>query len=231
MTMYSRVVERSRTPSPRRPVDESVLRAIHILRQSVERKDIGLTDIPEFKDLTMAIDSNYPTIHDEDIECLKCGEVFIDVTSLRKHTKEMHNGVRKGYPCPICQKSFNSTTNLQAHKGRDHSSLSDIKFCPFCNLEVLESIHTHNKNHHQYACFTCKTDFITPKERALHDGAVHNRGYICHSCWRTFQEKAHLIQHQTDSHTVYCRNCNPAKSFSSSQALDAHYHAKHAQVY
>ncbi|KZT41299.1 hypothetical protein SISSUDRAFT_354684 [Sistotremastrum suecicum HHB10207 ss-3] len=212
MNMSSRNVESSSVGTTPQPTEKQLRDAIALILRSLQRGPSALIELPDFKQL-VAIVANVPSSQATPscVECGQCGEMFVNANDHDKHVREAHFAIPKGNLCNICQKYFNTAANLHLHRTQEHSALSSIKFCPFCHLEVLESIHTHNKEHHPNACLACKTDFQSAQERALvshrhqptpsipqsmtqHDGAVHKRKFTCHTCWRTFTEKTHLTQ-------------------------------------
>jgi len=200
--------------------------AISLLKQLIEERRDDVAVDQNFQELTTLICTSFNDLGAQTVECEDCGELFRSMLDRMRHVEIAHGGPPKGHHCSICQKSFNSAINLTRHRRKDHSTLSEIKFCSFCNLEVFESIHIHNKSHHPHACFPCKTDFQSPRERALHDSLIHNKKHICRTCWRAFSEKNNLYQHELDSHKVFCAEC-PQKFFTSEKALEAHRAAKH----
>lgn len=214
------------SPRARNPLGEPAHDAISYLKQLIEERKEDLAVDAEFQQLTSLICASFTDIGVQSVECDDCGQIFRNLLERLRHVELVHGGQVKGHNCSICRKNFNSSINLARHRRKDHSSLSDIKFCNFCDLEVFESIHVHNKSHHPHACFPCKSDFQSPRERALHDGAIHSKVFICRSCWKAFSEKSNLLQHEQDSHKVFCQEC-PGKFFTSSKALEAHRTAKH----
>ncbi|KAK8391204.1 hypothetical protein O3P69_017101 [Scylla paramamosain] len=119
-------------------------------------------------------------------------------------TRPSHDGAPE-YKCTYCDRIMNRKSNMKRH---------------------IASIHTKVKHS---SC--CNAHFTTTAALRLHQKTVHENGYVCPTCGRTFERKASLDRHiftHTTEKPFKCESCpyNTCSKFN----LKRHARLKHSAL-
>ncbi|XP_059621079.1 zinc finger protein 878-like [Phlebotomus argentipes] len=132
-------------------------------------------------------------------ECELCKRRFRNKFSLESHMRRVHQGLKKGNVCPICDKAVCNPGTLKWHMARKHDVKSEFG-CnyPGCfrQYECEKALLKHMQRCHDpdnpkpekqppkqsppkeskpknYTCKLCDSAFITPKGLGMHRAVVH----------------------------------------------------------
>ena len=108
--------------------------------------------------------------------CKLCTKEFSSKTSLNKHNKFFHLGLR--YKCSICEQSYTNVTRLRDHMNK-HTGNTPHK-CKICeeSFKSQESLKRHVALHlKKYHCKICNKSFLAKKRLDRHL-KLHDKGNI-----------------------------------------------------
>ena len=146
-------------------------------------------------------------------KCDMCNKAFPQPTSLKKHVKYVHGGLKnkkrsisyhnsaKQYQCDHCDKSFKQSGDLKKHIKEIHLQLKDHNCpqCPkaFCRAYQLkkhmQEVHEKLRNH---KCETCGKCFSQSSSLKTHINMVHEGvKYKCKECDKNFSDLGNLKKH------------------------------------
>jgi len=177
-----------------------------------------------------ALNKHNASVHEgKRVECPKC---FKMVTSLRNHTKIVHDKVRD-HVCPMCQKTFQARAHLRNHVTRVHLGLKDK--CPECDKWVQDLKNHRNFVHMKVAnfpCDQCDRKCITSTALKLHVSSVHLGEKVeCAECGEKVC-KAYLNNHIRKQHQAKekfeCGECG--KSYTCRTYLAKHIQRVHLEL-
>lgn len=136
----------------------------------------------------------------DQFKCRKCGEVFRDMLTLKRHGRNAHfNEVDRPYQCTDCGKCFT------------HKSV----------LEVHSRCHTGER---PYLCTCCDKSFRQKSQLKTHMRSHSlERPYVCGTCGKSYAECGSLQRHErthTGEKPFSCSVCQ--KSFAVSHVLARH---------
>ena len=176
-------------------------------------------------------------------KCDMCNKAFPQPTSLKKHVKYVHGGLKnkkrsisyhnsaKQYQCEHCEKSFKQSGDLKKHIKEIHLQIKDNKCnqCPkafarpYQLKKHIQEVHEGLKNH---KCETCGKCFSQSSSLKTHINMVHEGvKYKCKDCDKTFNDLNTLKKHFATIHEIgtnifQCDLCD--KSFALAANLKQH---------
>ncbi|XP_077451291.1 uncharacterized protein LOC144070726 [Stigmatopora argus] len=171
-------------------------------------------------------DSDDVTSHssnEEDVDFEPKSSKLLNVTSLKKHTKER----RKPFACTLCDKRYYQKHKLKIHT-RMHTGEKPF-VCTICGKPFKEKVELirHTRTHtgeKPFACTLCEKRFCQKSNLTVH-ARTHTgeKPFPCSICGKRFKEKVQLVRHATThtrEKTFSCQLCE--KRFSRKNELTRH---------
>lgn len=159
--------------------------------------------------------------------CDKCGKMFVQRCSLRRHFDATHS-LDRPFQCQICEKAFARKEYLQFHLVT-HGDVKPFK-CQKCDRTFgrKEYLRTHLLSHSgvkSYKCEICEQSFVRKCNLKVHLQSQHSgvRSYRCDVCDKPFARKDNLQLHiwtHTNRRPYKCHICD--KMFARQHILDTH---------
>ena len=139
------------------------------------------------------------------VKCQLCASTFTEVSKLNRHTREVHEALKKKYDCKECCKTFKRKEHLIRHQKGVHM---DSKFsCRFCKRRFTELCLLKNhmrKKHKKKFCESCGEDF-SPFSKTKHfcknSKEKQNLKFDCQFCSKSYRRSGYLIRHLFKEHS------------------------------
>ena len=160
-----------------------------IMLEFPEKNDVfknGISDALSHDDSSVQIPAANKS-YTKAFECKKCVKVLSSKSSLLRHLRQVHHGVRP-FQCEECLKSFTQKNNLIRHQ-RFHSKQSSK------NDKVGLNINTSTQEN--YHCLKSEKDIINPQSLKRHQKVTHQdqKLHKCVVCQKQFTLKTDLLDH------------------------------------
>lgn len=157
--------------------------------------------------------------HKSRFTCFLCKAPFIDIQSLRDHTKAEHDGVEKCkiekkiiaqqnkllkveisiLKCKQCDGDFKTLSDFRLHLEEQH----EVEFKECGDLLVPFKLESEGLK-----CQTCRESFTLFRLLSIHVNK-HYQNHVCHVCGAGFTSLVLLNLHRTRSHRlIKCNECN-----------------------
>ena len=140
--------------------------------------------------------------HDSNKACFQCEKIFYDKSTLNKHVRMVHEGVK--YPCDQCNHKATQLSNLQQHIKSVHEG---VKYpCYQCDYKATQPNHLrqHMKSVHEgvkYQCDQCNHEASQLFDLQQHINSIHEGvRYPCDHCDSKFIHKNSLNRHRKSAH-------------------------------
>jgi hypothetical protein len=80
------------------------------------------------------------SVHDKvmSAQCNECSRMFRNNFEMKRHVKEVHEGVKESHKCSFCQKIFSKKHSLKRHVSTVHDKFKPYQ-CDVCGENFLES--------------------------------------------------------------------------------------------
>ncbi len=159
--------------------------------------------------------------------CQFCDKIYTYLSSLNRHTNEVHKINQYICSFPNCDKSFSTKVDLTSHIHNIHHVIQ----CETCNFisDTIDNMTQHVDNHHTKKIHNCPCQDCSYTTTNVFDYKRHltvhtnERPYICQQCSDGFKTIKTLQQHMlvhTDEHPHICDICY--SSFKSKSRLTTH---------
>ena len=167
--------------------------------------------------------------------CDSCGKYFASKGSLQRHSKEIHQGIRKSQArCELCGKELSSKTYLELHVKSVHKKEKQFQ-CDICNKLYSSKSHlnTHKKQIHTeeslarcYQCDSCDKKFKSNGMLKVHKDSHEGKRHKCNQCELTFGNAPNLRRHFKKVHAGENYKCD----ICGKEVSDKDYLKKHIQT-
>ncbi|XP_047993719.1 zinc finger protein 135-like isoform X2 [Leguminivora glycinivorella] len=163
-------------------------------------------------------------VEDYYYSCQYCGKSYLRPSSIARHIRVSHGGMRM--QCPICKKLLKGhlTEHMRTHENdRPHE-------CDVCGQKFTQStqLTVHKRSHtgaRPYPCRICKQPFSHSNALMLHIRRhTGEKPFECAMCPQTFSQLPHMKAHMRSIHSktefYKCTKCT--KFFKLKALLEAH---------
>ena len=181
--------------------------------------------------------SHFDLVHEENTQdsksegpycCQHCGVQFVNVKTLRQHSKTSHSSVGT-FKCALCNKGYKNECDLKSHM-KDHTDKRKKYICNYCSKawdrpsDLVKHIRIHTGDK-PFQCKDCDKRFAD-KSLFLKHSRTHKSSssifYICGICDKKFQVESNLEKH-LKTHTAASYSCSACgKKFFDEISLGAH---------
>ena len=173
-----------------------------------------------------------------DLNCIPCNKTFRNVTSYKKHMKNIHEGSRD-FNCKFCSFVCRFYNVLTDHIKTIHKGVKEV-FCDqcgrgLCNQESLKKhiqiVHQGIKPAKNHKCKTCDKSFVQADQLAKHIKIDHEGIYdfSCHLCGKAFGRNGSLRKHiltvHEDEKPFQCDRCE--RKYACNSQLQFHIKSVH----
>ncbi|XP_065341980.1 zinc finger and BTB domain-containing protein 24-like [Cloeon dipterum] len=146
-------------------------------------------------------------IHDKQLKCSVCGQLFATSGTLKNHMTRKHYDA-KNHVCEICNRAFSLRGELTRHKKVVHEDKGDPSQehleCKQCHKKFCRSssLRFHERSHeHQSSCKTCHKSFTSPEALKIHlESHSSENNFSCDQCKVNFRCKSSLRRHNNKKH-------------------------------
>ena len=206
-----------------------------MIHESGIRPDVDKICDGSTEQAVAVVDEQRSMPHESDTSCSKCGKIYKQLQSLKKH--RCQNRFEK-VKCPSCNKYF-SKTNMSKHI-KLHSRT--IFKCNFCSRHFLteDTKDRHLSVHKSKKCTTCGKKFSRPASLAdhlkLHSGEVNvisesqsKYARACKICKKNVTSRRELTEHLEKEHIDLCIPCDVCKKVYFSKTAQRN-HMKYHEI-
>ncbi|XP_072018904.1 uncharacterized protein [Amphiura filiformis] len=158
-----------------------------------------------------------PPVTTDQMKCIECGELFVDIETLAKHILKMscyggENASSRKYVCRVCGSQYNTRADLRRHEN-NHIELS-LK-CSFCKDFFSSS---DARLRHQEQCMVLsgqrsRDDFGSrsncDNEVSYELKVVCKKLSYCTDCHQAFTSNLDYLRHQEEMHVEKQNACKP----------------------
>ena len=155
-------------------------------------------------------------------KCNICQKNFYGKCGLKRHVKNVHEGVRIPCPEPECDYKATNSQVLKEHQATDHKGVKHhcpVAMCDFVTTKYKSNLYHHIKMKHKekkeelpYESFFCnQCDYKTTKNINLYNHVrnIHNgKKYKCNKCGKEFNHPGSLTEHNKAIHEGFLYACN-----------------------
>lgn len=138
--------------------------------------------------------------------CLPCGKQYKCKLSLDKHKESYHDGIKRVFPCHLCDKSFTRKAKLNDHVNFHLGQSRHL--CEYCGKPFLsrKTLRTHILIHEDkkpYLCQVCGRAFRQSNVLKLHM-STHTgiKPFKCNACGKQFIHRVYMVRHPCPSKTT-----------------------------
>ncbi|KAL4222224.1 hypothetical protein ACF0H5_018261 [Mactra antiquata] len=179
---------------------------------------------------------------DEKPTCQTCGQIFLSVANLRRHSL-LHTN--KMYECPFCAKIMKRKDYVNTHVRKVHKEINidknPINFDNYTHVIPAEDVHKEDDikvlpkveaGKGKKICPECNKLFDTSEELEehlilTHDKDLKNAVFTCQGCKKQFKTlvsyQVHKLSHRKKDHV--CQHCG--KTFVNNSQLQVHRRRDH----
>lgn len=133
-------------------------------------------------------------------QCIPCGKQYKAKISLDKHRESFHEGIKRVFPCHLCDKSFTRKAKLNDHVNFHLGQSRHL--CEYCGKPFLsrKTLRTHLLIHEDkkpFLCQVCGRAFRQSNVLKLHM-STHTgiKPFKCNACGKQFIHRVYMVRHQ-----------------------------------